>query len=41
MKWFARFDEASALLDKDEIGKSENPVHISRWTDETALYAGQ
>jgi hypothetical protein len=41
MKWFARFDEASALLDKDEIGKSYDPVRITRWTDETAPYAGQ
>lgn len=41
MKWFARFDEASALLDKDEIGKSYEPVRITRWTDEIAPYAGQ
>ncbi|MDN0117250.1 DUF3396 domain-containing protein [Yersinia intermedia] len=41
MKWFTRFDEASALLDKDEIGKSDDPVRITRWTDETAPYAGQ
>uniref|UniRef100_UPI0011A25187 DUF3396 domain-containing protein n=1 Tax=Yersinia aleksiciae TaxID=263819 RepID=UPI0011A25187 len=41
MAWFARFDEASALLDKDEIGKSDDPVRITRWTDETAPYAGQ
>jgi hypothetical protein len=41
MKWFARFDEASTLLDKAEIGKSYDPVRITRWTDETAPYAGQ
>lgn len=38
MKWFARFDGASALLDKAEIGKSYEPVRITRWTDENALY---
>jgi hypothetical protein len=41
MKWFARFDEASALLDKEEVGKSWEPVRITRWTDEIAPYAGQ
>ncbi|WP_392433415.1 DUF3396 domain-containing protein [Yersinia sp. HM-2024] len=41
MKWFARFDEASALLDKGKTGKSNDPVRITRWTDEIAPYAGQ
>ena len=41
MQWYRRFDEASALLDKDEIGKSYDPVRITRWTDEIAPYAGQ
>jgi hypothetical protein len=41
MKWFARFDEASALLDKEDIGKSFEPVRITCWTDETAPHAGQ
>ncbi|MEA9393448.1 DUF3396 domain-containing protein, partial [Acerihabitans sp. TG2] len=41
MKWYRRFDEASAVLDKDEIGKSYDPVRITRWTDETAPHAGQ
>lgn len=41
MKWFARFDEASALLDKDEIGKTYEPVRITRWTDEVAPYSGR
>ncbi|CNK34301.1 Uncharacterized protein conserved in bacteria [Yersinia pseudotuberculosis] len=41
MRWYRRFDEASALLDKDEIGKSDDPVRITCWTDETAPYAGQ
>ncbi len=41
MKWFARFDEASALLDKDEIGKNHEPVRITRWTDEIAPYSGR
>ncbi|MGC6387658.1 DUF3396 domain-containing protein [Ewingella sp. S1.OA.A_B6] len=41
MKWYRRFDEASALLDKDEIGKSYEPVRIKCWTDEIAPYAGR
>jgi hypothetical protein len=41
MKWFARFDEASALLDGEEPVTSSEPVRISRWTDETAPHAGQ
>ncbi|WP_253377873.1 DUF3396 domain-containing protein [unidentified bacterial endosymbiont] len=41
MKWFARFDDASALLDKDDIGKSWEPVRIKCWTDDIAPHAGQ
>ncbi|MGV8927220.1 MAG: DUF3396 domain-containing protein [Ewingella sp.] len=41
MKWYRRFDEASALLDKDEIGKSYEPVRIKCWADEIAPYAGR
>ncbi|XTZ39848.1 DUF3396 domain-containing protein [Salmonella enterica] len=41
MQWYRRFDEASALLDKDENGKSYDPVRITRWTGETAPCAGQ
>ncbi|MBN1086021.1 DUF3396 domain-containing protein [Erwinia aphidicola] len=41
MKWFARFDEASDLLDEEEDGKSYEPVRITRWTGDIAPYAGQ
>ena len=41
MKWFARFDDASALLDSEEPATSSEPVRITRWTDETAPHAGQ
>ncbi|MGS7193191.1 DUF3396 domain-containing protein [Enterobacter cloacae subsp. dissolvens] len=41
MKWYRRFDEASDLLDKDEAGKSYEPVRITRWTDEIAPNSGQ
>jgi len=41
MKWFARFDDASALLDSEEPETSSEPVRITRWTDETAPHAGQ
>lgn len=41
MKWYRRFDEASNLLDKEEVGKSYAPVRIKCWTDETAPHAGQ
>ncbi|CNG11231.1 DUF3396 domain-containing protein [Yersinia similis] len=41
MKWYRRFDEASDLLDKEEIDKSYEPVRITRWTDETAPYSGR
>ncbi|MEI9701634.1 DUF3396 domain-containing protein [Enterobacter cloacae] len=41
MKWFARFDDASALLDIEEPETSSEPVRITRWTGETAPHAGQ
>ncbi|HDT5221218.1 TPA: DUF3396 domain-containing protein [Enterobacter roggenkampii] len=41
MKWYRRFDEASALLDSEEPETSSEPVRITRWTDENALHAGQ
>lgn len=41
MAWFARFDEASALLGKAEIGKFYEPACITRWTDEIAPHAGE
>lgn len=40
-EWYARFDEASDLLDKEEIGKSYEPVRIQCWTDDIAPHAGQ
>ncbi len=41
MKWYRRFDDASALLDSEEPETSSEPVRITRWTDETAPHAGQ
>lgn len=41
LAWFARFDEASTLLDKDEIGKFYEPACITRWTDEIEPHAGE
>ncbi|MCV2533792.1 DUF3396 domain-containing protein [Enterobacter wuhouensis] len=41
MKWYRRFDDASALLDSEEPATSSEPVRITRWTDETAPHAGQ
>ena len=41
MAWFARFDEASALLDRAEAGKSYEPVRITCWTDDIAPHAGE
>ncbi|MGJ3448444.1 DUF3396 domain-containing protein [Enterobacter sp. PTB] len=41
MKWYRRFDEASALLDSDDDGQSQEPVRITRWTDDIAPHAGQ
>ncbi|CQI96587.1 hypothetical protein ACF3VQ_16535 [Yersinia sp. HM-2024] len=41
MQWVARFDEASDLLDKEDEGKSYEPVRIKCWTDEIAPHAGR
>ncbi|MFI8418311.1 DUF3396 domain-containing protein [Serratia sp. NPDC078593] len=40
-KWYRRFDEASALLDEEDAGKSYEPARITRWTDELAPHAGK
>ncbi|MCE9994151.1 DUF3396 domain-containing protein [Enterobacter asburiae] len=41
MKWYRRFDEASDKLDKDDEGKSFEPVRITRWNGELAPCAGR
>ncbi|CRY56883.1 Uncharacterized protein conserved in bacteria [Yersinia intermedia] len=41
MKWYRRFDEASNLLDKEEIDHLSEPVRITRWTDEIAPHSGR
>ncbi len=41
LQWYRRFDEASALLDEEDAGKSCEPVRITRWTDEIAPHAGE
>ncbi|EAW1288465.1 DUF3396 domain-containing protein [Salmonella enterica] len=41
MAWFARFDEASAALDKDDEGKSWEPVRITCWTGEISQFDGR
>lgn len=41
MAWFARFDEASAALDKDDEGKSWEPVRITCWSGETSPFGGR
>lgn len=41
MKWFARFDEASALLDDEKDNSSSEPVRITGWSDEIATHSGQ
>ncbi|ELQ6218632.1 DUF3396 domain-containing protein [Cronobacter dublinensis] len=41
MAWFARFDDASTLLDKAETDESCEPVRIKCWTDDIAPHAGQ
>ncbi|WP_436883233.1 DUF3396 domain-containing protein [Enterobacter asburiae] len=41
MAWFARFDDASDLLDSDDDSQSREPVRITRWTDDIAPHAGQ
>ncbi|WP_416262620.1 DUF3396 domain-containing protein [Gibbsiella quercinecans] len=41
MAWFARFDKASAALDKEDEGKSFEPVRITCWSGEVAPFAGR
>lgn len=41
MKWYRRFDEASALLDEEDAGKSYEPARITCWTDGIAPHAGE
>ncbi|MEG2400537.1 MAG: DUF3396 domain-containing protein [Citrobacter sp.] len=41
MAWFARFDEASAELEKEDEGKSFDPERITRWDGDLAPYAGR
>ncbi|EXU74195.1 DUF3396 domain-containing protein [Erwinia mallotivora] len=41
MAWFARFDEASAALDKDDEGKSREPVRITCWSGKKSPFDGR
>ncbi|QMR43058.1 DUF3396 domain-containing protein [Klebsiella aerogenes] len=41
MKWYRRFDEASAALDKEDEGKSWEPVRISCWSGEKSPFDGR
>ncbi len=41
MAWFARFDEASAALDKEDEGKSWEPVRITCWSGEKSPFDGR
>jgi hypothetical protein len=41
MEWYRRFDKASAELDKEDEGKSWEPVRITRWSGEVAPFAGR
>ncbi len=41
MQWYRRFDEASAALDKEDEGKSFEPVRITCWSGEVAPFAGR
>lgn len=41
MAWFARFDEASAELEKEDEGKSFEPERITRWDGDLSPYAGR
>ncbi|CAI1044245.1 Uncharacterized protein conserved in bacteria [Serratia rubidaea] len=41
MAWFARFDKASAELDKEDEGKSFEPVRITCWSGVVAPFAGR
>lgn len=40
-KWYRRFDEASAALDKDDEGKSWEPVRITCWSGEASPFDGR
>ncbi|QNK34745.1 DUF3396 domain-containing protein [Serratia sp. JUb9] len=41
MKWYRRFDAASAELDKEDEGKSFEPVRITCWSGVVAPFAGR
>jgi len=41
MAWFARFDGASAALDKEDEGKSWEPVRITCWSGEKSQFEGR
>ncbi|RQM36362.1 DUF3396 domain-containing protein [Erwinia psidii] len=41
VKWYRRFDEASAALDKEDEGKSWEPVRITYWSGETSPFDGR
>ncbi|MDF7680506.1 DUF3396 domain-containing protein [Enterobacteriaceae bacterium ESL0689] len=41
MAWFARFDGASAALDKEDEGKSWVPVRITCWSGEKSQFEGR
>ncbi|VEB98076.1 Uncharacterized protein conserved in bacteria [Cedecea lapagei] len=41
MKWYRRFDEASAALDKEDEGKSWEPVRITCWSGEKSQFDGR
>ncbi|MEB6337970.1 DUF3396 domain-containing protein [Serratia rhizosphaerae] len=41
MAWFARFDEASAALDKEDEGKSWEPVRITCWSGDKSPFDGR
>ncbi|MEB6336338.1 DUF3396 domain-containing protein [Serratia rhizosphaerae] len=41
MAWFARFDKASAELDKEDEGKSFEPVRITCWSGVVAPFSGR
>lgn len=41
MKWYRRFDEASAALDKEDEGKSWEPVRITCWSGEKSPFDGR
>ncbi|UCQ29643.1 DUF3396 domain-containing protein (plasmid) [Edwardsiella tarda] len=41
MKWYRRFDEASAQLDEEDTGLADEPVRITCRTDEPAPHAGE